>query len=73
MVKKSNLKSIASDLTFVYSEDKSISVIFQDNKVLMGVVGELNKNLKELEKLLILLNADQPKNLDPKFTERENF
>jgi len=50
-VKKSNLKSIASDLTFVYSEDKSISVIFQDNKVLMGVVGELNKNLKELEKL----------------------
>ena len=50
-MKKSNLKSIASDLTFVYSEDKSISVIFQDNKVLMGVVGELNKNLKELEKL----------------------
>ena len=48
---KSNLKAIASDLKFVYSEDKSISVIFQDNKVLMGVVGELNKNLKELEKL----------------------
>ena len=50
-MKKSNLKAIASDLKFVYSEDKSISVIFQDNKVLMGVVGELNKNLKELEKL----------------------
>ena len=50
-MKKSNLKSIVSDLKFVYSEDKSISVIFQDNKVLMGVVGEFNKNLKELEKL----------------------
>ena len=50
-MKKSNLKTIISDLKFVYSEDKSISVIFQDNKVLMGVVGELNKNLKELEKL----------------------
>ena len=49
-MKKSNLKTIISDLKFVYSEDKSISVIFQDNKVLMGVVGELNKNLKELEK-----------------------
>ena len=50
-MKKSNLNTFANDLKFVYSEDKSISVIFQDNEILMGVVGELNKNLKELEKL----------------------
>jgi len=50
-VKKSNLNTFANDLKFVYSKDKSISVIFQDNEILMGVVGELNKNLKELEKL----------------------
>jgi|TARA_B110000438_G_scaffold23078_1_gene21048 phosphate starvation-inducible PhoH-like protein len=50
-VKKSNLNTFTNDLKFVYSEDKSISVIFQDNEILMGVVGELNKNLKELEKL----------------------
>ena len=50
-MKKSNLNTFANDLKFVYSKDKSISVIFQDNEILMGVVGELNKNLKELEKL----------------------
>ena len=50
-MKKSNLNTFTNDLKFVYSEDKSISVIFQDNEILMGVVGELNKNLKELEKL----------------------
>ena len=28
-----------------------MSVIFHDNHLLMGVVGEFNKNLKELEKI----------------------
>ena len=28
-----------------------LSVIFHDNDLLMGVVGEFNKNLKELEKI----------------------
>ena len=37
-------------LKFVYSENNSLSVIFHDNDLLMGVVGEFNKNLKELEK-----------------------
>ena len=44
-------KNIQSQLKFVYSENNSISVIFQDNNLLMGVVGEFNKNIKELEKI----------------------
>ena len=42
---------INSSLKFVYSENNSLSVIFHDNDLLMGVVGEFNKNLKELEKI----------------------
>ena len=40
-----------SNLKFVYSDNNSLSVIFHDNNLLMGVVGEFNENLKELEKL----------------------
>jgi phosphate starvation-inducible protein PhoH and related proteins len=46
-----NLKKINSTLKFVYSDNNSLSVIFQDNDLLMGVVGEFNENLKELEKI----------------------
>jgi len=45
------LKKINSTLKFVYSDNNSLSVIFQDNDLLMGVVGEFNENLKELEKI----------------------
>ena len=44
-------KKINSNLKFVYSDNNSLSVIFNDNDLLMGVVGEFNANLKELEKL----------------------
>ena len=44
-------KDIQSLLKFVYSENNSLSVIFHENDLLMGVVLEFNKNLKELEKL----------------------
>ena len=44
-------KNIQSSLKIVYSENNSLSIIFHDNDLLMGVVGEFNKNLKELEKL----------------------
>ena len=44
-------KNINSSLKFVYSENNSISVIFHENDLLMGVVGEFNQNLKELEKI----------------------
>ncbi len=44
-------KNIDTSIKFVYSENNSLSVIFHDNDLLMGVVGEFNKNLKELEKI----------------------
>ena len=44
-------KNIDTVLKFVYSDNNSLSVIFHDNELLMGVVGEFNKNLKELEKI----------------------
>ena len=44
-------KKINSTLKFVYSDNNSLSVIFHDNDLLIGVVGEFNKNLKELEKI----------------------
>ena len=44
-------KNIQSSLKFVYSENNTLSVIFNDNNLLMGVVGEFNQNLKELEKI----------------------
>ena len=39
-------KNLQSTLKFVYSENDSISVIFHENDLLIGVVGEFNKNLK---------------------------
>ena len=44
-------KKIKSDLKFVYSENNSISIIFSKNEDLLGVVGEFNNNIKELEKI----------------------
>ncbi|MDA7572731.1 PhoH family protein [Candidatus Pelagibacter sp.] len=44
-------KKINSTLKFVYSDNNSLSVIFHDNDLLMGVVGEFNENLKELERI----------------------
>ena len=65
-------KKINSILKFVYSDKNSLSVIFQDNDLLMGVVGEFNENLKELEKITdtdlysrgnsILIKSTQKKN-----------
>ena len=59
-------------IKFVYSDNDSLSVIFQDNDLLMGVVGEFNENLKELEKLTatnlyfrgnsIIIKSDQKNN-----------
>ena len=44
-------KNFDNNLKFVYSENNTLSVIFHNNDLLMGVVGEFNKNLKELEKI----------------------
>ncbi len=50
-MRNSSPKKFNSNLKFVYSDNNSVSVVFQDNNLLMGVVGEFNSNLKELEKL----------------------
>ena len=44
-------KNFDNNLKFVYSDNNTLSVIFHNNDLLMGVVGEFNKNLKELEKI----------------------
>ena len=44
-------KNLDNNLKFVYSDNNSLSVIFHDNDLLIGVVGEFNKNLKELERI----------------------
>ena len=52
-------KNIDQSLKFVYSDNNSLSVIFHDNNLLMGVVGEFNKNLQELEKIQTILFKNQ--------------
>ncbi len=69
----SSKKNFDTNLKFVYSENDTLSVIFHDNDLLMGVVGEFNKNLKELEKITgsklysrgnsILIKSSPDKNL----------
>tara|TARA_B100000700_G_scaffold331428_1_gene464076 strand:+ start:4408 stop:5415 length:1008 start_codon:yes stop_codon:yes gene_type:complete len=44
-------KEKKSDLKFVYSDNNTISIIFSNNNDLLGVVGEFNNNIKELEKI----------------------
>ena len=65
-------KKIDTTLKFVYSDNNSLSVIFHNNDLLMGVAGEFNKNLKELEKMTnsslysrgnsIMIKSDPQKN-----------
>ena len=65
-------KGFNNELKFVYSDNNSLSIIFQDNNLLLGVVGEFNNNLKELEKITntsiysrgnsILIKSDPEKN-----------
>jgi len=44
-------KSFKSELKFVYSDNDTLSIIFQNNEILLGVVGEFNNNIKQLEKI----------------------
>ncbi len=67
-----NKKKIISELKYVYSENNTLSIIFQNNDLLLGVAGEFNNNLKELEKITktslysrgnsILVKSDPDKN-----------
>jgi len=42
---------INPDLKYVYSENNALSIVFQSNELLLGVLGEFNNNLKDLEKI----------------------
>ena len=44
-------KNINSKLKFVYSDNDTLSIIFQKNDVLLGVLGEFNNNIKQLEEI----------------------
>ena len=44
-------KNINSYLKYVYSENDTLSIIFQNNELFSGVLGEFNNNIKELEKI----------------------
>ena len=65
-------KNIISELKYVYSENNTLSIIFQNNDLLLGVAGEFNNNLKELENITktslysrgnsILVKSDPEKN-----------
>jgi len=65
-------KKIASQLKYLYSENNSLSIIFNNNEHLLGVSGEFNNNIKELEKITqtsiftrgnsILVKSDAKKN-----------
>ena len=67
-----NKKKITTELKFAYSENNTLSIIFQNNDLLLGVTGEFNNNLKELEKIAetnlysrgnsILVKSDAKKN-----------
>ena len=53
IVEKNNLNLIRKDLKIVYSDNNSISLVFQDNRILMGVVGELDSNITGVIFLLL--------------------
>ena len=42
------------EVSIVYGDDNSINVNIFNNKILIGVVGSFDNNLKELEKLVVL-------------------
>ena len=44
-------KNSKSALKFVYSENNALSIIFQNNDILIGILGEFNNNLKDLERI----------------------
>ena len=44
-------KNFKSELKFVYSDNDTLSIVFQNNEILLGVVGEFNNNIKQLEEI----------------------
>ena len=65
-------KNFKTQLKFVYSDNNTLSIVFQKNEILLGVVGEFNNNIKQLEEITdtniytrgnsILVKSSQKKN-----------
>jgi len=51
-LKKALNKKLKTDLKYVYSNNDTLSIIFQNNELLFGVAGEFNNNIKELENII---------------------
>ena len=51
-MKKALNKKLKTDLKYVYSNNDTLSIIFQNNELLFGVAGEFNNNIKELENII---------------------
>ena len=65
-------KKAIDDLKFVYSENNTLSTIFKNNEILMGIVGEFNNNLKELEKITETSIYSRGNSILIKSTQRKN-
>ena len=65
-------KKAVDDLKFVYSENNTLSIIFKNNDILMGVVGEFNNNLKELEKITNTSIYSRGNSILVKSTQKKN-
>ena len=48
---KNTIQNIKSNIKVVYSDNDTLSIIFNSNELLSGVVGEFNSNIKELENI----------------------
>ena len=51
LVKTNNQNKNGKEISIVYGENNSINVNIFNNKILMEIVGSLDNNLKELEKI----------------------
>ena len=65
-------KTINSDLKLVYSDNDTLSIIFQSNETLLGVVGEFNNNIKELENITGTNNYSRGNSIVVKSDSKKN-
>ena len=48
---KNTIQNIKSNIKVVYSDNDTLSIIFNSNELLSGVLGEFNSNIKELDNI----------------------
>ncbi len=65
-------KNFKSELKFVYSDNNKLSIIFQNNEILLGVVGEFNSHIKQLEEITNTNIYTRGNSILVKSTEKKN-